>query len=153
MHRLNISLILPNKSLGFPGSSGGKEFACHAGGPILIPGLGRSSEEGIGYPLQYSWASVVAQTAKNLPIMWETGFDPWVGKILEEGIATHSSILAWRNSMDRGAWEATVYGVTKIWTPLKWPSTQHTTHNKSSKQDLKESNCFQITKMSQTKAQ
>ena len=54
MYRLNISLILPNKSLGFPGSSGGKESACHEGDPVLISGLGRSSEEGIGYPLQYS---------------------------------------------------------------------------------------------------
>ena len=51
MYRLNISLILPNKSLGFPGSSGGKESACHEGDPVLISGLGRSSEEGIGYPL------------------------------------------------------------------------------------------------------
>ena len=72
MYRLNISLILPNKSLGFPGSSGGKESACHAGDPVSISGLGRSSEEGIGYPLQYSWASMVAQTAKNPPTMWET---------------------------------------------------------------------------------
>ena len=69
MDRRNISLILPNKSLGFPGSSGGKESACHAGDPVSISGLGRSSEEGIGYPFQYSWASVVA---KNPPTMWET---------------------------------------------------------------------------------
>ena len=39
-------------------------------------------EKGIGYPLQYSWASLVAQLVKNSPAMWETGFDPWVGKIL-----------------------------------------------------------------------
>jgi len=43
----------------------------------LIPGLGRSAGEGIGYPLQYSWASLVAQLVKNLPIMWETWKIPW----------------------------------------------------------------------------
>ena len=57
---------------GFPGSSVGKESACNAGDPCLIPGLGRSLGEGIGYPLQYSWASLVAQVVKNLPAMWET---------------------------------------------------------------------------------
>ena len=51
----------------------------------------------MGYPLQYSWASMVAQLVKNLPAMRETLFDPWVGKIpLEKEIATHSSILALR---------------------------------------------------------
>jgi len=58
--------------LGFPGSSAGKESACNAGDPGLIPGSGRSPGEGIGYPLQYSWTSLVAQTVKNLPVMWET---------------------------------------------------------------------------------
>ena len=56
----------------FPGSSAGKESACNAGDPDLIPGLGRSTAEGIGYPLQYSWASLVAQMVKNMPVMWET---------------------------------------------------------------------------------
>ena len=55
--------------LGFPGSSSGKEFTCDAGDPGSIPGLGRSTEEGIGYPLQYSWASLVAQMVKNPPAM------------------------------------------------------------------------------------
>ena len=54
---------------GFLGSSAGKESACNAGNPSLIPGSGRSPREGIGYPLQYSWASVAAQMVKNLPIM------------------------------------------------------------------------------------
>ena len=62
---------------------------------ILIPGSGRTPGEGIGYPFQYSWTSLVAQMVKNLPAMWETGFNPWVGKIpLEEGMAAHFSILA-----------------------------------------------------------
>ena len=57
---------------GFPHSSVVKEFACNAGDPSLIPGSGRSAGEGIGYPLQYSWAPFVAQLVKNLPAMWET---------------------------------------------------------------------------------
>ena len=56
----------------FPDSSVGKESACNAGGPSSIPGSGRSIGEGIGYPLQYSWVSLVTQLVKNLPAMWET---------------------------------------------------------------------------------
>ena len=63
----------------------------------MIPGSGRSAGEGMGYPFQYSWASLVAQLVKNLPAMWET----WVRSLgweapLEKGKVTHSSILAWR---------------------------------------------------------
>ena len=57
---------------GFPNNSVGKESTCNAGDPSSIPGSGRSAGEGIGYPLQYSWASLVAQLVKNLPAMWET---------------------------------------------------------------------------------
>ena len=56
---------------GFPDSSVDKESACNAGDPGSIPGLGRSAGEGLGYPLQYSWASLVAQLVKNTPAMWE----------------------------------------------------------------------------------
>ena len=79
----------------FPGSSVGKESACNVGEPGSIPGLGRPPGEGNGYPLQYSWASLVAQLVKNLPAMRETRVrslgwqDP-----LKKGKATHSSILA-----------------------------------------------------------
>ena len=66
---------------GFPGSSAGKESTCNAGDPGSIPGLGRSAGEGIGYPLQYSWASLVAQMVKNLPAVQETWVQSWVGKI------------------------------------------------------------------------
>ena len=83
--------------MGFPDSSVGKEFACNAGDPGSILESGRSAGEGIGYPLQYSWASLVAQLVKSLPAMQET----WVLSLgwedaLEKGKATHSSILAWR---------------------------------------------------------
>ena len=80
-----------------PGSSAGKESACNTGDPVSIPGSGRSAGEGIGYPLQYCWASLVAQLVKNLPAMRET----WVRSLgwedtLEKGKATHPSILAWK---------------------------------------------------------
>ena len=73
----------------------------------MILELGRSHGEAIGYPLQYSWASLVAQLVKNLPSMQETWFQSlgWEDP-LEEGMATHSSILTWRIPMDRGAWWA-----------------------------------------------
>ena len=58
--------------LGFPGSSAGKEPACNAGDLGLIPGSGRSPEEGIGYALQYSWAFLVAEMVKNPSAMRET---------------------------------------------------------------------------------
>ena len=83
--------------MGFPDSSVGKESTCNVGDPALIPRLGRSAGEGIGYPFQYSWASLVAQLVKNLPAVRET----WVQFLgwkdpLEKRKATHSSILAWR---------------------------------------------------------
>ena len=83
--------------LGFPDSSAGKESLCNTGNPGSIPGSGRFTEEEIGYPLQRSWASFVAELVKDLPAMQET----WVQSLgwedpLEKGKATHSSILAWR---------------------------------------------------------
>ena len=62
--------------VGFPDSSVGKEPACNAGDPSVIPGSGRSAGDRIGYPLQYSWASLVTQLVKNPPAMWETWVDP-----------------------------------------------------------------------------
>ena len=93
-------------------SSAGKESTRNAGDPSLIPGLGRSPEEGIGYPLHYSSASLVTQMVKNPPAMQET----WVWSQgwedpLEEGMVTHSSILAWRIHI--AGWQATVHGVAK----------------------------------------
>ena len=80
-----------------PGGSVGKESTCNAGDPDSIPESGGSAGEGIGYRLQYSWASLVAQLVKNLPAIRET----WVRSLgwedpLEKGKATYSSILAWR---------------------------------------------------------
>ena len=89
-HSLHVDIT------GFPGSSAGKEN-CNSGDPGSITGLGRSPEEGTGYPLQHSWASLVAQQVKNLPTMREAWVWPlgWDGP-LEKWKATHSGILAWR---------------------------------------------------------
>ena len=92
---------------GFPHSSVGKESACNAGDPGSIPGSGRSVGEGIGYPLQYSWAFLVAQLVKNPPAMWEI----WVQSLgwedpPEEGIPLENST------------DCIVHGVTKSQTLL-----------------------------------
>ena len=83
--------------MGFPGGSVSKESPCSGEDPSSILGSGRSAGEGKGCPVQYSWASHVAQLVKNLPTMRET----WVPSLgwedpLEKGKATHSRILAWR---------------------------------------------------------
>ena len=77
-----------------------QESACNAGDPGLIPGPGRSTEEGIGYPLQYSWAFLVAQTVKNPPAMWET----WVPS------------LGWEDPLKKGK---------DLPTPVFWPREFH----------------------------
>ena len=83
--------------LGLPWGLSWWSICLQCGDLGLIPGLGKSTGEGIGYPLQYSWASLVAQLVKNPPAVWET----WVQSLgwedpQEKGKATHSSILAWR---------------------------------------------------------
>ena len=83
-------------SLGFPDSSVGKESTCNAGDPSSIPGLGKFTEEGIGYPRQYSWVSLLDQLVKNTPAMhetwvWSLGWEDSPGK----GMAIHPRILAW----------------------------------------------------------
>ena len=94
---MNAYLFQEYSYLGVPDNSVGKESACNAGDPGSIPQLGRSVGEGMGYPLQYSWTSLVDQLVKNPPAMQET----WILSLgwkdpLERGKATHSSIVAWR---------------------------------------------------------
>ena len=101
--------------MGFPDSSVGKESTCNAGDPGLIPGSGRSAGEGIGYPLQYSWVSLVAQLVKNPPAIWET----WVRSLsredpLEKGKGYPLQYSGLENSMD-----CIVYGVAKSRTRLR----------------------------------
>ena len=104
----------PTAIRGFTGSSVGKESTCSAGDPSLIAGSGRSTGEGIGYSLQYSWASLVAQLVKNLPSMQET----WVQSLgLEdspgEGNGYPLQYSGLENSMD-----CIVHGVIKGRTGL-----------------------------------
>ena len=99
--------------LSFPGGSDSREAACNAGDLGSIPGSGRSPGEGTGYPLQYSWASLVAQMVKNPPEVWET----WVGSLgwedlLEEGMATHCS------SYRGGSWSAKATSLMMAKLPL-----------------------------------
>ena len=87
----------------------------------MIPGWGRSPGEGIGYPLQYSWASLVAQSVNNSPAMWETWVqslgweDPMekLGSYPEERNGYPIQYSDLENSMDRGVWQATAHGVAK----------------------------------------
>ena len=83
-----------SKTWGSPDNSVGKKSTYNSGDPNLIPGLGRSAGEGIGYPFLYSWASPVAQLVKNLPAMWET----WVQS------------LGWEDALEKG----------KVPTPVFW---------------------------------
>ena len=113
--------------IGFPDSSVGKESARNAGDPGSIPGLGRYAGEGIGYPLQYSWASLVVQLVKNPPAMREIwvcacnagdlGLIPELEDSLEKGKPTPLQYSGLEISMD-----CRVHGVTKSWT---WLSDFH----------------------------
>ena len=85
--------------MGFPGGSDDKESACNAGDSGSIPGLGRSAGEGIGHPLQYSWASLVAQLVKNPLVMWES----WVQS------------LDWEDPLEK----------ERLPTPVFWPGEFH----------------------------
>ena len=89
-------------SVHFPDSSVGKESTLNAGDPSLIPGSGRFPVEGIDYPFQYSWVSLVDQLVKNLPSVWET----WVGKILwrRERLPPRPQYSGLENSMDYSPW-------------------------------------------------
>ena len=93
------NLVLYFLAWGFPGSSAGKESTYNAGDPGSIPGSGRSPAEETGYPLQYSWPSLVAQLVKNLPAMQET----WVQS------------LGWEDPLEKG----------KASTPVFWPGEFH----------------------------
>ena len=99
MHILRITLVTPPLNQGFPDGSVGEESAYNAGVPGLIPGLGRSAGGGIGYPLQYSWVSLVAQLVNNLHTMRET----WVQSLGEK--------ILWRRE--------------RLPTPVFWPGEFH----------------------------
>ena len=101
----------------FPTSSVSKESACNIGDPSLIPGSGRSTQEGMGYPLQYSWASLVAHLVKNLQNAEDLGSIPGLGRSPGEGNGYLLHCSGLKNSMD-----CIVHGVAKTWT---WLSDFH----------------------------
>ena len=97
----------------FPDSSVGKESACNAGDPSLIPGLGRSAGEEIGYPLQYSWTSLVAQLVKNPLAVGDLDSIPGLGRSPGEGNGYPLQYSGLKKSMD-----GMVHGVAQSWTRL-----------------------------------
>ena len=111
--------------LGFPGSSAGKESACNAGDPGLIPGSGRSPGEGIGYPLQYSWASLVAQTAKSAHNTGDLGLIPALARSTGWRELLPTPVIHWRMELlptpvfrpgvPRTVWSMRLQRITQDW--------------------------------------
>ena len=95
----------------FPSRAAGKESACNSGDPGSIPGLGRSVGEGLGYPLQYSWISLVAQLVKNLPAMQDLGSILGLGRSPGEGNSYPLQYSGLENSI-----ACIVHGVAKSQT-------------------------------------
>ena len=111
------SKVLFNRHPDFPYrlrrfSSAGKESAYNAGDPGLIPGLGRSPGEGIGYPLQFSWAFLVAQLVKNPPVMQET----WVQSLGWEDSPGEGTGYPLQYSGQENSMSCIVHGVAKSQT-------------------------------------
>ena len=110
-------LFMNSFAIGFPSGSDGKETACNVGDLGLIPGLGRSPEEGNGYPLQYPWGFLGGSVVKNPPAnardAGDIGLIPESGRSPGEGNDNpfHCSCLG--NILDRGAWQAPVLGIAK----------------------------------------
>ena len=100
--------------LGFPGASDGKESTCHAGDDGSIPELGKSTGEGIGYPFQYSGASLMAQLVKNLPAMQET----WIRSLGWEDALEKEKDYPPQYSGLENSRDCTVHGVAKSQTQL-----------------------------------
>ena len=105
--------------LGFAGTSASRVSACNSGDPGSIPGLGRYAGEEIGYPLQYSWFSLVASMIKKSTCSaGDLDSIPGLGRYPGGGHGNPLQYSCLENPVDRGAWRATVYGVTESWTPL-----------------------------------
>ena len=103
----------------FPGSSTGEESTCNAGYPSSSPGSGRSPGEGIDYPLQYSWVSPGGSDGKESACnVGDLGTILGLGSSPGGGHGNPLQYSCLENPMDRGAWWATVHGVTKSWTLL-----------------------------------
>ena len=110
---------------GFPGGSGGKESACSAGDRGSIPGSGRCPGGGHGSPLQYSWASLVAQTEKYACSTGDSGVIPGSGRSPGGGHGSPLQYSCLENPVDRGVWRATVHRVAKSQTQLSDRALTH----------------------------
>ena len=129
-------------NLGFPSSSAGKESACHEGDPGSIPESGRSTGEGIGYPLQYSWAFLVAQLVKNLGPIPGSGKSPAEEKEYSIGLLWVLKISVYKNApadshaagpeatlWESLAWTPDDYIISCLFSPHSlWTSLLHCTH-------------------------
>ena len=121
-------MTCPLDHKGFPGSSADKTVHLQRRRPGLIPGSGRSAWEGIGYPLQYSWASLVAQMVKNPPAMRETQiWSPGLGRSPGGGHGNPFQYSFLENPMDREAWWAPVHGGHKESDTTEQLGTAHHT--------------------------
>ena len=110
----NILTSFILKQLSFPRSSVGKESAYNARDPSSIPGLGKIAGEGIGYPLQYLWASLVAQLVKESSCNeGDPGSIPGLERSAGEGTGYPLQYPSLENSMD-----CIVHGIAKSWTQL-----------------------------------
>ena len=111
---------------GFPGSSAGKESACNAGDPGAIPASGRSPGERIGYPLQYSWPSLMAESVKSPPAMRGT----WVWSLgWEDSPGGWKGYPLWYSCLEnpheqRSLAGYTVHGIAKCWTRVSGQRSQ-----------------------------
>ena len=117
----HVLFIIGDKvALGFPGSSAGKKSACNAGDSTSIPKSGRSPGEERGYPPTLVFMGFPGGSDGKESACSAEDLSPIPGREdpLEEGMATHSSIFAWRIPMDRGAWWDTILGVSKSRTQL-----------------------------------
>ena len=116
-----LTMIAHSWAIGVPDSSVGKESGCNAGDLSSIPGLGRSAGDGIGYSFQYIWASLVVQLESACNV-GDLGSIPGLGRSPGKGNGNPLQYSCLENSMDRGAWRATVHGVTKSRTWLSDPT-------------------------------
>ena len=113
----------------------GKEATCNAGDPGSIPGLGRSAGEGIGHPLQYSWASLGGSEGKESTCnVVDLGSIPVLRRSPGEGHGNPLQYSCPENPKDRGAWQVTVHRTVKSWTQLKRLSTHAHTEEQRAEQ-------------------
>ena len=124
------------------GSSAGKESTSNAGDPGSILGSGSSPGEGIAYPLQYSWVSLVAQMVKNLPAMRETWVWSWVGKIPWKRACNPLQYSALENPRGRRSLVGYSPWDHKELDMTEWLSTKHRGKANSKQGDyVKDCNC------------